>query len=139
MYTIGRVKVWAGPSNEYSDIMRTEENFEVHVTGRASTGWYRVDLGGQEGYISDKNLTSEKSTVKEETKPSYVVHEMNERMIVVGDTELISGPGPEYEGYGAYLFDEMEVSVIGRVDNGWYKVRDDITLKEGFVNEKSLK
>lgn len=33
----------------------------------------------------------------------------------------------------------MEVSVIGRVDNGWYKVRDDITLKEGFVNEKSLK
>lgn len=60
MYVINQVNVRNGAATEYEKIGTLERNAEVKVTGQASTGWYRIDYNGTDGYVSDKYLTEEK-------------------------------------------------------------------------------
>lgn len=60
MYATDSVNVRSGPSADYSRIGSFKKNEEVTVTGRASTGWYRVVIKGGVGYVSNSYLTDKK-------------------------------------------------------------------------------
>lgn len=57
MYTTMSLNVRVGPSTEYDKIGSLSEGKEVAVTGKASTGWYRISFKGGDGYVSGKYLT----------------------------------------------------------------------------------
>lgn len=62
MYATDSVNVRKGPGADYDKIGRFDKNEAVTVTGRASTGWFRVEIDGKTGYVSNAYLT--------DTKPS---------------------------------------------------------------------
>lgn len=62
MYATDSVNVRKGPGADYDKIGRFDKNEAVTVTGRASTGWFRVIIDGETGYVSNAYLT--------DTKPS---------------------------------------------------------------------
>ncbi|MBQ9142444.1 MAG: DUF5050 domain-containing protein [Lachnospiraceae bacterium] len=56
MYAQSAVNVRIGPSTDYEKVGSLTTNQQVQVTGLTSTGWYRIDLNGQEAYVSQKYL-----------------------------------------------------------------------------------
>lgn len=60
MYASDSVNVRSGPNADYKRIGGLKKNEAVKVTGRASTGWYRVDFKGEVGYVSNSYLTDKK-------------------------------------------------------------------------------
>ena len=59
MYATDAVNVRSGPSVDYDRIGGLQAGDVANVTGRASTGWYRVDYNGKVGYVSSAYLTTE--------------------------------------------------------------------------------
>lgn len=72
MYTTMSLNVRKGPSTEFDRIGALAEGDEITVTGRASTGWYRISFNGGDGYVSNIYVTSEKPAVTRapETTPA---------------------------------------------------------------------
>ncbi len=64
MYAQRAVNVRSGPSTDYEKIGGLNTNDEVKVTGRASTGWYRIEYSGKEGYVSNNYLGESKVEVQ---------------------------------------------------------------------------
>lgn len=60
MYATDSVNVRSGPSADYDRVGSFKKNEAVTVTGRASTGWYRVEIKGGVGYVSNSYLTDKK-------------------------------------------------------------------------------
>ena len=61
MYSTGDVNVRKGPSTDYEKIGALALNQEVKVTGQSkSTGWYRIEFNGGDGYVSNSLLANEK-------------------------------------------------------------------------------
>jgi len=65
MYAVTNSNIRKGPSTDYEIIGGAKTGKALTITGRADTGWYRVDLGGKEGFISGK-LVSYEAPVNEE-------------------------------------------------------------------------
>ncbi len=51
--------VRSGPAKSYERIGGLSTNQKIKVTGKASTGWYRISYNGKIGYISDSLVASE--------------------------------------------------------------------------------
>ena len=63
MYSKGDVNVRKGPSTDYEKIGALTLNQEVKITGQSkSTGWYRIEFNGTEGYVSQNYLSNSKIT-----------------------------------------------------------------------------
>lgn len=63
MYSKGDVNVRKGPSTDYEKIGALTLNQEVKITGQSkSTGWYRIEFNGGEGYVSQNYLSNSKIT-----------------------------------------------------------------------------
>ena len=63
MYSKGDVNVRKGPSTDYEKIGALTLNQEVKITGQSkSTGWYRIEFNGGEGYVSSSYLSNSKIT-----------------------------------------------------------------------------
>lgn len=60
MYAQRSVNVRKGPSTDYEKIGGLNQNDEVHVTGKASTGWYRIDYKGSVGFVANSYLGNDK-------------------------------------------------------------------------------
>jgi hypothetical protein len=54
-----------GPSTDYEVIGGLATNQEVTVTGRADTGWYRIEYNGGEGFVAGSLLKEEKVVIPE--------------------------------------------------------------------------
>ena len=64
MYTKSAVNVRDLPSTDGKKIGSLKASQEITVTGKCDqTGWYRFDLNGTTGYVSDKYIVSEKPAV----------------------------------------------------------------------------
>lgn len=64
MYTKSAVNVRDLPSTDGKKIGSLKASQEIAVTGKCDqTGWYRFDLNGTTGYVSDKYIVSEKPAV----------------------------------------------------------------------------
>lgn len=64
MYAKSAVNVRDLPSTDGKKIGSLKASQEITVTGKCDqTGWYRFDLNGTTGYVSDKYIVSEKPTV----------------------------------------------------------------------------
>lgn len=92
MYAKKDCNVRANGSTSYSVIGKLKFNDEVQVTGRCSTGWYRISFNGGDGYVSDTLLTTTKY-VAPEPEP-----EVTEEEPVVIDN---------------HLFDDLNEEAIG--------------------------
>lgn len=51
------LNVRIGPSKDYESIGQVSSSDTITITGQASTGWYRIDYDGEEGYISNSYVT----------------------------------------------------------------------------------
>ena len=58
MYATGGANVREGASTDYKVIAHLNAGTAVHVTGRASTGWYRIEINEGQGYCSDSLLST---------------------------------------------------------------------------------
>jgi len=64
MYATGSVNTRSGDSTDYEKIGSLTLNQEVLVTGQSErTGWYRINVNGQEMYVSNNYLSTEKTVV----------------------------------------------------------------------------
>ncbi len=64
MYAKSAVNVRDLPSTDGKKISSLKASQEITVTGKCDqTGWYRFDLNGTTGYVSDKYIVSEKPAV----------------------------------------------------------------------------
>lgn len=62
--SISSLNVRSGPSADYDKVTVVREGDSLTVTGRASTGWYRVVVDGKEGFVSSTYVTTEKPSGK---------------------------------------------------------------------------
>lgn len=69
LYAQKSSNVRKGPSKDYDKIGGLSLNQAVTVTGRADTGWYRIDYKGQEGFVSD-SLLAETQVVIQQPEPT---------------------------------------------------------------------
>lgn len=69
-YATISLNVRSGPSTEFGRIGALNEGDEVKVTGRASTGWYRIEYKGETGYVSNIYLSDDKPASAPEKKPA---------------------------------------------------------------------
>ncbi len=60
MYATISLNVRSGPSTDFDRVGALAEGEAVTVTGRASTGWYRIEFNGKEGYVSNVYMTSDR-------------------------------------------------------------------------------
>ena len=59
MYANTDSNIRKGPSTNYEIIGGAKTNAEIHVTGRCSNGWLRIDYNGSEAYIAGRLVSSE--------------------------------------------------------------------------------
>ena len=48
------LNVRSGPGKDYDSIEKLDQGDTVKITGVSDNGWYRIDLDGKEGYVSDQ-------------------------------------------------------------------------------------
>lgn len=73
--SISSLNVRSGPSADYDKVTVVYEGDALTVTGRASTGWYRVVVDGKEGFVSSTYVTTTKPT---ETVTTTVTNKDND-------------------------------------------------------------
>ena len=71
MYTTMSLNVRKGPSVDFGKLGALAEGDEIKVTGRASTGWYRIEFKGSVGYVSNLYVSSTKPSSA--SKPAATV------------------------------------------------------------------
>lgn len=57
MYASNGVNVREGDSTAFNVVGQLYTNQSVHVTGRSTTGWFRIDYGNDSAFVSDKYLS----------------------------------------------------------------------------------
>ena len=73
MYAKEKADARSGPDNSYEVIGSLTKNQEVAVTGKAETGWYRIDVNGTTMFVDDSYLSDTKGkeeSTKENTEKS---------------------------------------------------------------------
>jgi len=73
MYAKEKADARSGPDNSYEVIGSLTKNQEVAVTGKAETGWYRIDVNGTTMFVDDSYLSDTKGkeeSTKENTAKS---------------------------------------------------------------------
>lgn len=73
MYAKEKADARSGPDNSYKVIGSLTKNQEVAVTGKAETGWYRIDVDGTTMFVDDSYLSDTKGkeeSAKENTAKS---------------------------------------------------------------------
>lgn len=73
MYAKEKADARSGPDNSYEVIGSLTKNQEVAVTGKAETGWYRIDVNGTTMFVDDAYLSDTKGkeeSAKENTAKS---------------------------------------------------------------------
>lgn len=112
MYATDNVNVRIGPSVDFDRIGGLKKGEAVIVTGRASTGWYRVLFEGEVGFISGSYLTDE--APEGEDEDIVIGDEDDDDITVVPDDdegdEDVEADEPSYVGTASSEW----VS-----DNGW--------------------
>lgn len=110
MYATDSLNVRSGPSASFDRIGSFKKNEAVTVTGRASTGWYRVIINGGVGYVSNAYLTD----VKPSDTPVVTTDDDDDVIIDDGDDDsnVTIDDNPQTPGssvsYGNWVH-----------DNGW--------------------
>ncbi len=111
MYATDSVNVRSGPGADYEKIGRFDKNEAVTVTGRASTGWYRVLLDGKTGYVSNAYLTETKPSSTTTTKTTT----SNDPDVDLNDDDNSYNALTSFDGFGDAIEDnglEYTVSII---------------------------
>ena len=101
MFAVNAVNVRKGPGTGYEAFSFLRAGQEVQVTGRADTGWFRIQLGEETGYVSHHYLsgTAAEPVEKPETEPEKQAPGQPEKapvavqapagVIMVGDSRCV--------------------------------------------------
>lgn len=65
LFASSEVNVRSGPDKNSTKIGTLSQNDEVVVTGNVDNGWYRINFGGNEGYVKGDYLSNERIVVAE--------------------------------------------------------------------------
>ena len=135
MYATDSVNVRKGPSANYDKIGRFNKNDAVTVTGRASTGWFRVLYDGKTGYVSNAYLTDKEPSSTTTQKPS----EEDEPDVEIGDDDDVIhvDPTTPLDGFGDVISDNQLDYLISRINDPGYEIVIRQVL-EGIQNFQSV-
>lgn len=81
------LNVRIGPSKDYESIGQVSSSDTIAITGQASTGWYRIDYDGEEGYISNSYVTiaetdsGETGSIDEANTFAYYIEESESKTL----------------------------------------------------------
>ena len=136
MYVISGVNVRKGPGTEYEVIGSLAGNVSVQVTGRASTGWYRISYNGGEGYCSNNYLSTDKPA---EPTPQPVVQET--KAPSQQTNQPVEEQKQETVQYTPVSYDPYEVvrkSIVKCQKGGMITTEDNLKrlLKEGKITKE---
>ncbi len=128
MYATETVNVRSGPGANYDKVGRFSTGDAVTVTGRASTGWFRVLIDGKTGYVSNAYLS--------DTKPQPVTTTKRDTSTTVEDPDITLDDEytvGEFEGFGDPIKDNgLEYTVSKIYDSRYETVMRQIL--EGIQN-----
>lgn len=91
--SISSLNVRTGPSADYDKLTVVYEGDALTVTGRASTGWYRILIEGQEGYVSSTYVTAVKPNGTVTTTTTTTVKNDDDEEEIIDDDNNSSSNG----------------------------------------------
>jgi uncharacterized protein YgiM (DUF1202 family) len=110
------LNVRSAPYTTVSILGTLEVGDTVVITGKTSNNWYRINFGGQSGYVS---------TVRVKLNTSYTVEPMDEIGTVYVDDatplNVRTGPATSYDRIGT-LSNGTIVTITGIVNDSWYQI-----------------
>ena len=123
------VRIYAGPGTDYDVVATVYRGDELTRTG-VLDGWTRVDIDGQEGYISHGDLSMTKpepTPTPTPLVPDFEVDVRDDMVTVDTGANLRLGPGTEYivvdtAGGGAQLHRTGVVGDWSQVEYDGYRV-----------------
>ena len=103
MYATGGANVREGASTDYKVIAHLNAGTAVHVTGRASTGWYRIEINESQGYCSDSLLSTNAPQTQAPAPQTETPAPQTQAPEVPQPSTQDSGSGgtPDFGGYDA--------------------------------------
>ena len=123
--TAQSLNVREGPSTDYASIGYLHNGDRVTVIGE-SNGWYKINYGGREAWISGKYV--EKSTGT--TNPPPQQTGTFEVVVSASTLNVRTGPSTDYSKIGT-LSNGARVTVLEE-KNGWYKIN--YNGQEGWIS-----
>lgn len=77
------LNVRSAPDANSAKIGMVGQDAPVHVTGHTANGWYRIDLNGTAGYVSDKYLVEAPQLKEKATSPYYIRVNRKQNIVTV--------------------------------------------------------
>jgi len=119
--------VKSGPGSQFKTLTRIKRDTKIDVVGRDGD-WLLVvsKHGNPPGYID----TRDADPAGEESKQA--APQVQGQYIIVGDTQIRKGPGPEY-GTVAKVSKGTKVNVVGE-ERGWLRIESKHGNLPGYVD-----
>lgn len=113
------ISVWAGESDSFEQGENIDKNTEIGIG-------YAVIIKADN---STEATNTESSAAVQETKPAYSITDLSTTMYATTNVNVRSIPDTSGDKVGS-LEANQEVTVTGKVDNGWYRINNN---GEGYV------
>lgn len=124
------VNLREGPGTEYDRITSAERGDEYKRTGVTDNGWSRVTYKGEDAYVANSYVSTE--------KPDPIISDASGTVVTTGDANLRKGPGTEND-VAVTVETGTELERTGTSDNGWTRVQYDgqeLYISNTLVQEK---
>lgn len=124
------VNLREGPGTEYDRVTSAERGDEYKRTGVTDNGWSRVTYKGEDAYVSNAYVSTD--------KPDPIISDASGTVVTTGDANLRKGPGTEND-VAVTVETGTELERTGTSDNGWTRVKYDgqeLYVSNSLVEEK---
>ncbi len=146
MYATDAVNVRSGPSADYDRIGGLQRGDAAVVTGRASTGWYRIDLDGKVGYVSNAYLSSTRPDGATTTVTTGGSGDDDEVIIVDDDDIIIPSGTVDYGDWAedngweymlSLMNDQRYITVINQIAEGMQNLETEILVEPVITKDEA--
>lgn len=143
MYATDAVNVRSGPSVDYDRIGGLQAGDVANVTGRASTGWYRVDYNGKVGYVSSAYLTTEAPSSVPDTgddDEEIIIDDGDDGDITIPEGTVEYGDWASDNGWEYMLSlmkDSKYVTVLNQIAEGMQNLETEILIEPVITEDEA--
>lgn len=124
------VNLREGPGTDYDRVTSAERGDEYKRTGTTDNGWSRLTYKGEDVFVSNSYVSTD--------KPDPIVSEKSGTVVVKEDANLRKGPGTEHD-VAKTVDANTELERTGVSDNGWTRVKvdgEELYISNSLIEEK---